>query len=143
MTKMGRGDGLSLREPYKSDAYITTRLFCTYCRVKGNLVLLQPTIDGRFNACIGGSQLPVPSDICLIATLFPNLHFACQSFLVGNAPIQALRNQHGKFPFGNVKPTGMFKGVMPLKALCQTVCFFRSEGLIEPSRAMPIQIVND
>ena len=97
----------------------------------------------ELDASLGSCELPVDFGAGLVASRFPGRDFANQGVFVWDPLPQALTGQDGQFAFGDVEPTGMFGGVVPLELGCQTMGFFGIETLIEGSWPMRVQVVGD
>jgi hypothetical protein len=68
----------------------------------------------EFNAGIFSCEVPVGFGVILVADVLPSRDFLDEDF-----PVEALRGQDTKFRFGQVKPPGVFRGVMSFEALSQ------------------------
>jgi hypothetical protein len=60
--------------------------------------------------------VPIGLGVSGISIVLPGGDFLDQALLVGNAPVEALRGQDRQFGFGEIEPTAVLWGVVPLCA---------------------------
>jgi len=85
----------------------------------------------EFDAGIFGCEVPIGFGVVTVAVALPRCDFRDECLPVWDAAIEALRGQDAEFGFCQVKPTAVFRGVMPFEALNQTAGFRGRKGLIE------------
>lgn len=71
------------------------------------------------------------------------MNLSSQAGFIRDATIQTLATQSAEFNLGHVEPTAMLGGVMELKAIRKAVGFLGFEGLVEGSRRVGIEIVEN
>jgi hypothetical protein len=60
-----------------------------------------------------------------------------------DALIETLTGEHAEFDFGHIEPTAVFGGVVELETLGKSFSFGRSEGLVERTGMMGVELVVD
>jgi hypothetical protein len=78
--------------------------------------------------------MPIGFGMVLVAVIFPRGDFLSQGQLVWDPPIGTLRRQNAEFGLSHVKPTAVFRGVVPLEPFDEPACFCGGNGLVKRSR---------
>ena len=71
----------------------------------------------------------------------PSGDLFCERWLVGNAAIEALVGQDGKFGFCHVEPASVFGRIMPLETLGEAASLLWREGHVERGRRVRAQVI--
>jgi hypothetical protein len=77
----------------------------------------------RFWRCEGPGNLHSG----IVAFVLPSEHLPFEFFAGGNAAVQTLANQNGKFDFRHIEPTAMLGGKVKLKGILELMGTFRGE----------------
>ena len=85
----------------------------------------------EFISSVVGGELPVGLVVVCIAIILPCGDFIDQGLFVGDTAIEALGGQDAEFGLGQIEPTAMFGGVVPLEAFDQSAGFGGGKGLVE------------
>src|ERR671918_473189 len=93
--------------------------------------------------CNPRSEAPINPGMGQVAFGFQGLDFPPEGGCVRDAPVQTLPAEHAQLHLGHVQPTTMLGGVVELQALENPPSLGRGKGLIQGSRAMGVQVVQD
>src|ERR671918_1576503 len=93
--------------------------------------------------CNPRSEAPINPGMGQVAFGFQGLDFPPEGGFVGDALVQTLPAEHAQLQLGHVQPTTMLGGVVELQALENPPSLDRGKGLIQGSRAMGVQVVQD
>ena len=97
----------------------------------------------QLHPCRCRRELPVNRGLSGIAGGLHCGQLTFQRSFGSDAPLQALASKDAQFDLGHVEPTAMLGGVMELQLLPQAMGFCRRKGLIERSRFVGVEIVQD
>jgi hypothetical protein len=82
----------------------------------------------KFDAGVIGRELPVGFGVMGIAISLPCGDLVDEDLLVGDAAVETLRRENGKFGFRHIEPTAVLWRVMPLEPLDEPSCFRQARG---------------
>src|SRR6266705_6903154 len=73
----------------------------------------------KFDACVGGCEVPVGLGVVGVAVVFPGGDFLYGGLFVGNAAVEALGGEDAQFRLRQIEPTAVFWGIAPFEAFDQ------------------------
>src|SRR3989304_200351 len=97
----------------------------------------------QFDACVGVRKVPVYFGMSVVPTVLPGGDMSVHRLHVGDKAVQTLTAQGAELDLCHVKPTAMLRRVMYFETLRETPRLFRRKRLIERSRRMGVQVVQD
>ena len=81
--------------------------------------------------------------LALVAWPLPSGDFLPQGLNVGNAAIQTLAGENGKFTLRHIEPTAMLGGIVKLELARNPAGFVRGKDAVQGGRGMGIEVVDD
>src|ERR1700676_5719772 len=95
----------------------------------------------KFDACVGGCEVPVGLGVVGIAVVLPGSDFVDEGWFVGDAAVEALGRQDPKLGFRQIEPAAVLWSVVPFEALDQPPGFGGRKGFVEGSLAVDVGFV--
>src|SRR3989441_4893707 len=87
----------------------------------------------KFDACVGGCEVPVGLGVVGVAVVFPGGDFLDEGLFVGNAAVEALGGEDAQFRLRQIEPTAVLWGVAPFEAFDQPPGFGGRKGFVKRS----------
>ena len=85
----------------------------------------------EFDACVGGSEVPVGLGVMGIAVVLPGGDFIDEGLFVGDAAVEALGRQDAELGLCQIEPTAVLRSVVPFEAFDQPPGFGGRKGFVE------------
>ena len=85
----------------------------------------------ELDPCVVAGELPIGFGIVGVSYFRPCGHFSFKGRFVGDAAVQALREEYREFGFAHIEPGTMLGGVVPLEALNEPSGFGSRECLVQ------------
>ncbi len=97
----------------------------------------------EFRPSILGVEAPMDRGSGGVSLPLQGLNFSAEGSLIGDTPPQARSGQDAELDLRHVEPTAVFGGVVELQPLYDTPGLRGRKGLVQGSRAMSVQVIQN